>query len=1196
MRRWATIPILVFLAFLLAPATVYGQGATTASVQGQVTDSNGEALPGANVVAVHVPSGTQYGASTNQNGRYTLANLRVGGPYQITASFVGYQSKREENVTLDLGQTLRLNFSLQEKTAELQEVQVIGTTEGILSSQREGVSTNIGAEEIESQPTMGRQIADIARLVPQSYVVNSDDDGAAISIGQQNTDFNSIYIDGAVSNDVFGLSAQGTDGGQSGATPISLSAVEQVSVDVSPFQVTKSGFTGGAINFVTKSGTNDFEGSFEYFRRGSGLTQDELTFRGDPIVNGLPSASDNRFVGTLGGPIIEDKLFFFVNVDIRDSEDAIPAQTPFFGQELGVGGTNPQQDNPNELDQLSEVRDFMIRNTGYDPGLPGDKSTVLESKKFLGRLDYNLTQNHKLTARYYYNDNDNRDRFQTTQEFVNFSNDSEVFPNTQHNAMLQWNGSFGSQIATQTTATIKNVVDDRGVQGEPFPSITVDDGPNSSFRLGSEAFSRPNYLEQTVATFSNRTDFFVGNHTLTVGTHNEFYSVDNRFAVFGPGSYEFGSVSEFTETVCHYAYTNQGDYGIDQPGQICQAQFPNGAGFGSGQASPQSFYLRQYSLLDDDPSTPEFESFANDNTNLRSEFNAVKLGFYAQDQWEVSDRFRLTFGVRADIPKILDDPGMAPDANSATLYGTNLAASDFDGPSVSSFYDLRGAQAGRMPDWRTFWSPRAGFNYAVDEERTTQIRGGTGVYTSRLPFVWPGGAFLNDGVSSDFLVGVGLELRRPENALTRPEPGCCGGFFGGGGFGGGGVPVDDITPTGNLFVFQEDFSYPRVWRTSLAIDRQLPFNLVATLEGQYTNQLQDIVTRNVNLKQPNANLDGADGRPIYQSGQYPDGSITIDSRYGDIFLLENTTRGYSYEMTARLQKQATRVWSGATMRGKIAYTYGDARSLNTYGGDTVGSLWDGNEHVNGTNNLTLGRSEYSLGHQVQMSIAYRQEITDHVATNLSLFYTGSSGRPYSYTIGSALSDGAATAMIGDEGGQPLFYIPQSVSQFTLQPITDDDGNVLRTVAEQRTDLARFIENVENLNNNRDGYALRNGDRSPFEGVVDLNFSVDYTGELLGRTQRLTLNANIFNFSSLLGDLFDTKWGYRYASPGSFDVVQFAGFQDPDGDGNPTPVYQSALGTAEGRIVREKEDIFDLRTSGTTYSSLYQIQLGVKYTF
>ncbi len=1164
MKRWATIPLLLILGALLWPSAALGQGATTASISGTVTDANGEALPGANVVAVHVPSGTRYGASTGRNGQYNLANLRVGGPYRITASFVGYQSKREEGITLDLGQTLRLDFQLQEQTAELEEVEVVARQGGILSSERKGVATNIGTQELESQPTMGQQIADIARLVPQAYVQNSNDDGASFSIAGQYNRFNAIYIDGAVSNDVFGLSAQGTDGGQSGAAPISLNAVEQVSVDVSPFEVTKSGFTGGAINFVTKSGTNEFEGSFEYFRRSSDLTESKFTADGETLVDGLPSAPDNRFVFSLGGPIIQDKLFFFANVDIRRSETALPYQ-PYQGA-LGFEGT----DN-NQLDGLGKVRDFVERNTGYDPGTPRDKASIVDSDKYLLRLDYNISSNHRLTARYFYNDHYNVDGFQSTNTFANFQNNSEVFPSRQHNVMLQWNGSFGNNVASQTTATLKNNVDDRGVEGEPFPAISVTD-PGGGFSLGSEPFSRPNYLEQTVGTLTNETDIFLGNHTLTVGTHNELYGMDNRFAVYGPGNYSFDTVDDFAETICHYAERNQGQYGIDGPGPICQAQYPD--------PQPQTgLYLRQYSLLDDNPNTPEFESLASDNTNLRSDFNAVKLGLFVQDEWQVTDRLRLTYGLRADIPKILDEPQTHPTTNPETIPAIRNAG-----------YDLHGARAGEMPDWQVFWAPRGGFNYALNEERTSQLRGGAGVYTSRLPFVWPGGAYLNNGISADFLTGTGVELRRPGNSLTRPEPGCCGGFFGGGGFGQGGVPVDEILPTGNLFLFSEDFSYPRVLRTSLAYDQELPFGFIGTLEGQYSSKLQTIVAQNVNLKKANATLDGPDNRPIWRPSAYEDSTITVDSRYGDIFLMENRGAGYSYNLTARLQKEAFQITDGGIVRASASYTYGDSRSLNDYG-DTVGSNWDSNEHVQGTNNLTLGRSDYSLGHRIQVKMAYRQEFTDNVATNLSLYYSGTSGRPFSYTIGG----GANEQMIGDGGGSPLFYVPEDVSNLEFDPIVGPNDNVLRTVQEQREDLRRFINNTESLSENRGDYVTRNGDRAPVEGVVDLKFSVDFAGELVGRNQRLSLNANVFNFSSLLGDIFGTEWGYRYQNVGTYSPVNFVRFQNP-GAGDYTPVYQSNLGTQEGQITRSKEELFEYQTTGTTYSSLYQIQLGVRYTF
>ena len=1168
MKRWATIPILLLAGLVFGATVAHGQGATTATIQGKVTDAEGETLPGANVVAIHVPTGTRYGASTNANGQYTLANVRVGGPYRITSSFVGYQSKREEGITLDLGQTLRLNFQLQEQTAELEEVEVIAKQGGILTSERQGVATNISTQEIESQPTMGRQIADIARLIPQAYVQNSNDDGASFSIAGQYNRFNAIYIDGAVSNDVFGLAAQGTDGGQSGAAPISLSAVEQVSVDVTPFDVTKSGFTGGAINFVTKSGTNEWEGSFEYLRQGSNLTQNQFVAEGDTLVDGLPAAPDNRYVFSLGGPIVKDKLFFFANVDIRRSETAFPYQS--YDGALGFEG-----DDNNQLDGLGEVRSFVERNTGYDPGTPLDKSKLVDSDKYLMRLDYNMSSNHRLTARYYYNSHYNVDVFQSTSNFANFQNNSEVFPSRQHNAMLQWNGSFGNQVATQTTATFKNNVDDRGVEGEPFPSISVTD-PGGGFSLGAEPFSRPNYLEQTVATLTNETDIFLGDHTLTVGTHNEFYAIDNRFAVYGSGNYSFNNVGDFAETVCHYAQQNQGQYGIEGPGPICQAQYPN--------AQPQTgLFLHQYSLLDDDPSTPGFESLTNDNTNLRSDFNAVKLGFFVQDEWSVTDRLRFTYGLRADVPRILDSPRTPPNTNPGAGEDATLSA------VADAGYDLQGARAGEMPDWQVFWAPRGGFNLALNEDRTSQLRGGAGVYTSRLPFVWPGGAFLNDGMSADFLAGTGVPLRRPGNHLTRPEPGCCGGFFGGGGFGQGGVPVDEIRPTGNLFVFSEDFSYPRVLRTSLAYDQELPFGFIGTLEGQYSSKLQSIVVQNVNLKKANETLDGPDNRPIWAASEYGNGSITVDPTYGDIFLVQNRGKGYSYDLTFRLQKEAFEVTDGGVLQGSASYTYGDSRSLNNYG-DTVGSNWDSNEHVQGTNNLTLGRSDYSLGHRVQVRMAYRQEFTQNVATNLSLYYSGTSGRPFSYTIGGTANEN----MIGDGGGSPLFYVPEDVSNLEFEEIEGPNGTVLRTVQEQRDDLRRFINNTESLSESRGDYATRNGDRAPFEGVVDLKFSLDISGELVGQNQTLSLTADVFNFSSLLGDIFGTDWGYRYQNVGSFSPVNFVGFEDA-ANGNYTPVYQSNLGTGDD-VVQSKEELFNLETTGTTYSSLYQVQLGLKYTF
>jgi outer membrane receptor for ferrienterochelin and colicin len=1193
MKRWATIPIVLLFCALLWPMSAAGQGVTTSSISGKVTDTNGEPLPGANVIAVHQPSGTRYGTSTNQNGRYNLANLRVGGPYQVTASFVGYQSKRETGIELGLGANRTIGFDLKEKTAELDEVEIVAQR-GALAEEQQGIGTRISAADIDAAPTQGRKLADITRLTPQSYVANSDDDGPAVSFAGQNTDFNSIFIDGAVSNDVFGLSAQGTDGGQTGATPISLSAIEEFNVDISPYDVTQSGFTGAAINAVTKSGSNQFEGQVEYYRRSENFAETTSEF------------SNNRFVGSIGGPIIKDKLFFFVNADVLRSEEPQP-----FGvsdEEL-LSATNGRlsvtgTDDDNEVESLEEIRNFVERNTGYEPGGFRTRNTTLDSEKILAKLDYNLSENHRLTARYFYTGSENTDQFQSTADGINYGNSAEFFPNDTHNAMLQWNGSFGNQVSNKLIASYKSVKDDRGVVGEPFPNLNILEGDFSGdylVSLGSEPFSGINLVDQDVFTLTNTTDIFLGDHTLTVGTHNEYYEVQNKFALFSVGNYEFDTVRNFEETVCDYAERTDG---FSPDGPVC-SKFSD--------PEPQTdFFLRQYSLADNDFSEPGFTSVFGDDTALGPTIAGLQLGFYVQDEWQVSDRLRVTFGMRADIPKLLDDPAQAEDANTTTL-------SDQGDRATGAVYDLNGAQAGDTPDWQVFWQPRFGFNYDLTDEGTTQVRGGTGIFTSRLPFVWPYSMYTNNGVSTDFLLGGGQELRRPENGIDRTDT--AADFYISGAQ--PGVSQEDLIPTGNLHVFSEDFSYPRVWRTSLGIDTNLPGGFIATLEGQYTNQLKDIIVKNVNLRRANEAMDGPDKRPIHvysvDTGEETpdevglplnpnDGVLEagnaglIDDRYGDVLVAQNTSRGHSYNITARLQKETTQVWDGATLRGNASYTYGDAYSLQSYGGDTIGSLWEDNEHVNGTNNLEIGRSEFSLGHRIQLSASLRQEFADNYALNVSAFYTGISGRPYSYTIA-----GGREAMIGTDGGAPLMYIPQSASQLEFDPITDGEGNVLRTVAEQQADVDRILESVDYLDENRGSYADRNADRTPFEHVVDLKFSLEVFGDVLQRSQRLNVNFNIFNFTALAGNVLEDAgfgvgedWGKRYLSRTDVSVLEFQRFKDPNGnDGNPNndfvPVYQSALGSGSD-IERKKDDFFDEKTAGSTYSSRYQVQFGVTYTF
>lgn len=1169
--------VVFFLAFLCFPTLLLAQGVTTASIRGVVQDSTGESLPGANVVAVHQPSGSQYGTTTNSEGRYTIANVRVGGPYVVEASFVGYQARQESGFELALGESRTINFSLQEATAQLSEVEVVARRGGIIDSERQGVSTVISEEEINNTTSLDRSLADFARLTPQAYVSNDDDDGSAISIGGQNNRYNSIFIDGAVSNDVFGLSAQGTDGGQTGATPISIEAIEQFEIDISPFDVTQSFFGGGAINAITKSGTNDYEGLFIYERRGDTFTQD--------LPGGdFPAFSNDRYIANFSGPIIEDKLFFFVNGEILRSESPQPFEGGFEGY-ADDATINSQQ-------AVTDFVSFTQETLGFDPGSFDGNASSLDSEKFLGKLDWNISQGQRLSARYSYTSSDNVDAFGSGSRSLNFNSRYEVFPNTTHIAALELNSSFGNNFANKLIASYKSVEDDRNTNiGNPFPTINIDDGA-AEIQFGPEPFSTVNLLEQEVLTLTNNFNVFLGNHTLTLGTHNEYYDLKNLFIPFNYGWYFFNSVDDFRQSACNAA-ENPGSISgcapFDADEDMNGYQRPDPAGV---------FVLRGFSLQSDDPNTPGFEERLGDNaTDAFGAFNALLSGFYVQDEWQATDRLRMTAGLRVDFAAILDDPMFASDVFSTTL------------PDVQSYYSLNGARPGEVPNVTPHWAPRFGFNYDVFGDASTQVRGGVGVFTSRQPFVWPGGMFLNNGVRSGEISDFGNNpIRTNPDSLLLPSDVSD-------------RSVSDLVPSGRLEIFEEDYMLPRFLRYALGADQRLPGGFIATLEAQYTNTLQNINVTNINLLPANETLDGPDDRPIWIPSDYDNEAVGanssgqfIDGRYTNIHRVGNTDRGYAYDLTARLRSTLEGVFGeGSSLNSSVSYTYGDSYVLNDATSSQINSLWDGVEHVNGANNLSLSRSDFSIGHRILAQATYRQTFGDNLAGTLSLLYVGESGRPFSYLIG------GSDEMVRENGDpNSLFYVPRTASELTFQETTIDDVTI--SPAQQAAALEQFISENDYLNRQRGDYVARNGDRTPWEGVFDLNAELEIFGRLVGERQGLALTLDVFNFSSLLGDIVGQDgWGQRFAGNSQFDVVEFQGFVNPPGEEideetgevlNPagrdlTPVYVPAIlsfedtdgdGEAEFNGAISQEEIFDQIRTGSTYSSQWQMRLGVKYRF
>ncbi len=1098
--RWLAVALLL----VLSAGSVYAQGVTTASMRGVVKDMNGETLPGANVLATHVPSGSEYGASTGINGAFTIRNMRVGGPYALQVSFVGFEPFSVGGIQLTLGDTYRLDVVLSESAVELAGVEVVAAR-GVFDAERTGVGKNIDEAAINSLPTVGRDLADFARLTPAAFVGNDDDDGPSISIAGQNNRYNSIYIDGAVSNDVFGLSAQGTNGGQTGSTPIAIDAIEEFQINLSPYDVSQSGFTGGAINAVTRSGTNRYEGSAYYYTRNEnfvGKTPPALLSAGADRTK-VSDFTNQRFGARVGGPIIKNKLFFFANVEILRSETPQPFDVTYSGNTSLAG--------------LESLRQTLISEAGYDPGEFGSKKSKLDDDKVLAKLDWNANPNNKVSLRYSYSKSDNVDAFQSDSDDIEFSNNSEVFPNKTHSVAAEVNSTIGGDFANKLIVGFTRVSDDRGFAGDPFPEVNINDG-GGEIHFGSEPFSTGNILEQDILTVTDNFNWFKGQHTLTFGTHFEYYDIFNLFIAQNFGVYDYDSVDDFLSSL-------------------------------RGTPVEPDFFTRGYSVVDDK---------TGDASAAAGKFKAMQIGFYVQDEFQVNDQLRLTGGLRIDIPKILDEPIFAPDVMSTTI------------PAIEAEADLKGAMPGSVPKASLYFSPRLGFNYDVMGDRTLQLRGGLGLFTGRVPFVWPGGMFTNNGATVGRITGTTLPDGSPVPFVADPTQGLTSSDV---------DPTQEDIPSGRLEMFEEDYKYPRVFRTSLGVDYQLGSGLVGTLEGQFTKNLSNIVVRNLNLN-PDAveTMDGPDNRPFYTGDD-----VFIDPRYEAVHVVGNTSEGYAYDVTASLSGSYDDVITeGDRVSFNLSYTYGTSKVINDGTSSQINSNWRtveiGNELPNAPK---LSRSDFSIGSRILAGVTFRKAFLQNLATTVSLLYTGESGALFNYTMDRAPIGGGFR-------DYALLYVPNSASELTF--IQNGD----QTPEQQTAAFDRFIDSSEYLSSRRGQYAERNGSRMPFEHIVDLRLAQEVWGNIGGRRQTIEITLDIFNLTNLL----NKDWGRRYngftsSSNGGKELLEFNGFVDPD-NGNFTPQYQ--LEFDPDRTPTE-EDFFDTQTKDFgTYGSRWQMQLGVRYTF
>ena len=1080
--RWLS---LICLLLVLPVATATAQS-TTASITGAVVDETGERVPGANVVAIHQPTGTQYGTATNAQGRYTILNMRVGGPYVVRASFVGYQPVEKTGIQLDLGEKPTIDFTIRPQTEELDGVEVIAEREGVINANRTGAATTVRLEQIESLPTISRSITDFARLTPQ-YTGGG-------SLAGTNDRYNSISIDGATLDDVFGL-GDAVPGSQAGTQPISLDAIAEFQVEIAPYDVRKSGFTGGQINAVTKSGTNEFTGSARYL----GRTEQ---FTGDLDGIGSGQFSEQTFVGTFGGPIIEDELFFFVSGEFVTQKNPLVTG-------IGPGPNNfqiPGQNTQSVIDRIAQAsQDYY----GYNPGGTSTLDQVQDSYKFLAKIDWNINDNNRLTLRHNYVRGLDDDGIGRGEDSFDFGARQYQFVSEQNSTVAQLNTTIGDNMFNEARVVYTRIRDQRDIGSTAFSEMQIEADADGIVTLGPDRFSQANSLDQDLIEITNDFSYTRGNHTFTLGTSNQIWSFDNLFIQDFFGSFEFTPLEGENETISALEAFERG-----QP----------------------SRYLFSYA-------TPQ----AGTEQPL-AQFTAYQLGAYIQDEWQVTNDLRLTFGLRADVPVLPDTPTFNQTAFEAFGVETNSVATG-----------------------NPLWSPRLGFNYQNDflgEDVETQIRGGVGLFAGDPPIVWISNQFSNSG--ADFF--------RIDQSFGYDD------YYGEGGDpDGNGIPGTQFIPqrqpgdnirgllpragdnellqpeeTTEINVMSDDFKYPQIFRANLAIDQQLPNSFSVTLEGLYSNTINDVTFTNLNLEQESTSLYG---RPIYGEN--------VSSRFTNALLMRNTNEGYGYSGTIQVERRVREGFSGS-----LSYTINESRSVNTGSSSRAISNWQFNENVD-VNDPGLGRTDQALRHRILGTLNYSIEYSDRFSTTVGMIYDGRSGQPFSWIYaGNANGD---TQRFND-----LVYVPATEDEVILESNNWESMNA-------------FISAWDGLDDYRGEFTKRNIDIGPWSHRIDLQITQNI---LTVNDQRLEITAVMENVLNWLND----DWGrQRFTQFQNANAWDFEGY-----------VGEGDVGTEVGGRILTEDDLgkpivnFDEANLQETASeeffqtsniaSRWQVQLGLRYTF
>lgn len=1094
-KRWSMrFLMMAFMAILSISANAQ---VTTASLSGQVTEPNGEPIIGATVIAVHQPSGTSYGTATNADGRYSIQGMRVGGPYKITYSYIGKQSVVLNDINLELGENTQLDIYLEDASSELDEVVVTGKGSNFIQA-RTGATTNISGSMIESMPTINRSISDITKLSPYSNGMSfAGADG-------RSTNFT---VDGSNFNNNFGLSSKLPGGGN----PISLDAIKEMQVVVSPFDVRQTNFIGGGINAITKSGTNTFKGSaYIYYNnqdlRGNRIDGTDLGARAD--------ASTTIYGLTLGGPIVRNKLFFFVNYE----HEGHPGEVIKY--RAAADGENPGgMVSRTTMADMQRMSDYLMSRYHYDPGsftkFPGDES----NNRFLVRLDWNITDNHQLAFRYNYtknvawngpngNSSDTGYRLNNTYrvgpQSMAFANSMYSMDNKVNSFSLDLNSRFGNNMSNQLIATYSNIEDMRGTNSSDFPFIDIMAGtPENPVVLepymsaGYELFTYNNGVKNNVVTINDNFKWLVGSHSLTAGLAYEHQMASNAYMRNGTGYYRYYSLDDFLN-----------------------------------DRAPESFAITYGFNGEKEPTAKVI-------------FN--QIGLYLQDEWDITRKFKLTYGIRLD--EMIFDNGSLERNNA-------IYELDFGGKHIDT---------GLWPKNKLQVSPRLGFNWDVLGDKSFTVRGGSGIFTGRLPLVF----FTNMPTNANLVQNsVQFKTTYSNGEPVSHDPRLdqlAGGMI---------TNMNEVISKFNLPTTNEhhvasnkisgvspDFKMPQVWKTSIGIDYKIPVGFPLYVSGEliYMRNFNSVTIDNWNIKPQTewSNIEhfsGADNRVKYPKAadyQYYPGTNAV--------VLTNNNKGHglieSFTINARPIEDLSIM---------LSYTHTANTEVSGMPGSDPVSTWQGLQTIDGPNFAFCQTSQYVVPNKLISSVNWTIPFAHNGLkrnTNISLFYSGYSYNGYSYVY--------TNDMNGDGINNDLMYIPANDKEISFK--TEDD----------RKAFWAYVDQDSYLKNHLGQYAEAYSARAPWTHRFDLRLMEEFQFHVGNAKHSIQLSFDFMN----IGNLFNSKWGVQRTNDNSYakGLLKYEGV-----DANNVPTYSMAK--VNGEYVNKSYDYYRVDTQ------CWQFQIGIKYLF